>query len=93
MAALTLLQNTENWVLTQKDLNKIKSAETKFLGSVKDCSILDKINNGKIIKWLEIDSTTNKIIDSNGEKHAAKERKQAPKGSPRGKKKKKWINK
>lgn len=44
-----LLYGAETWVLRQ-DLNKIQSAQIKFLRSVKCCTILDKIRNEEVVE-------------------------------------------
>ena len=37
MAAPTIMYGSEIWAPVQKDLNKIQSAETKFLRNMKGC--------------------------------------------------------
>ena len=37
-----------------KHLNKVQAAEIRFLKSVKNCSVLDKINNEYIRKELKM---------------------------------------
>ena len=63
MISPILLYGSETWIQTQKYINKIQTAEMKFLRSIKGCSILGKIKNWEIRKELANGSITNIITE------------------------------
>jgi hypothetical protein len=56
MAAPILMYDSETWAHSQEEMNKIQTAEMRFLRKVKGCVRLDRIRNDGIradrIKYL-----------------------------------------
>jgi hypothetical protein len=48
VAAMMLMCGSETWVHSQKEMNKIQTAEMRFLRKVKGCTRLDRIINEDI---------------------------------------------
>ena len=59
----TLLYGCETWAPTKKQINRIQTAEMKFLRQVKGCTILDKIKKDDIRNELKVEPLYNKIGD------------------------------
>jgi hypothetical protein len=54
MAVPTLLYGSGNWMMTERGIQKLQTAEIQFLRSVKGCTRLDKI-------WKEDTSIRNEF--------------------------------
>ena len=63
MAILTLLYGCETWSPMKKLVNRIQTAEMRFLRQLKGCTILDKIKNDDIRNELKVEPLYNKIGD------------------------------
>lgn len=64
MATPVLMYGSETWTPTQTDLNKIQTAEMRFLRRVKGCSRLDHIRNQDIRNELHIYKLQEKITEN-----------------------------
>jgi hypothetical protein len=67
MAVSVGLYGSENWVLTEKDKNRIQAAEMRFLRSTIGVTRQDRLTNEAIRKTLSVNSlndTSNKYRDN-----------------------------
>jgi hypothetical protein len=63
MAVPVLLYGSEIWTLRERDWNRIKATEMKYLRTVKGCTRLDQIRNEDTRKELGISPLSEKIIE------------------------------
>jgi hypothetical protein len=61
MAICTGLYGSENWVLTEKDKNRIQAAEIRFLRSTIGVTRQDRLTSEAIRKTLNVSSLNNTI--------------------------------
>ena len=54
MAVPVALYGSEKWVLLQRDIRKVTSAELKFLRLVKVCMLRERINNAQVKRELQV---------------------------------------
>jgi hypothetical protein len=54
IARPTLLNGSETWLTTERDMTRLEAAEMRFIRSVKGYTRLDKIRSEFIRKELEI---------------------------------------
>jgi hypothetical protein len=67
MAAPIVMYGSETWVHSQKEMNRIQTAEMKFLRKVKRCSRLDRTSNEDIrveLRGLQIIETDGKTTST-----------------------------
>jgi hypothetical protein len=63
MAAPILMYGSETWAHSQKEMNKIQTAEMWFLRKVRGCTRLDRICNEDIRAELNIYIINERIMD------------------------------
>jgi hypothetical protein len=61
MAVFAGLYGSENWVLAEKDKNRIQAAEMRFLRSTMGVTRQDRLNNEAIRKTLNMNSLNDTI--------------------------------
>jgi uncharacterized protein YydD (DUF2326 family) len=61
MAVSAGLYGIENWVLTEKDKNRIQAAEMRFLRSTMGVTRQDRLTNEALRKTLNVNSLNNAI--------------------------------
>jgi hypothetical protein len=61
MAISAGLYGSENWVLTEKDKNRIQAAEMRFLGATLGVTRQDRLTNEAIRKTLKVDNLNDTI--------------------------------
>jgi hypothetical protein len=61
MAVSAGLYGSKNWVLTEKDKNKIQAAEMRFLRSTTEVTRQDRLSNEEIRKTLNVNSLNDTI--------------------------------
>jgi hypothetical protein len=66
MVAPILMYGSETWVHSQKEMNKIQTAEMLFLRKVKLCTRLDRIRNENIRTELNIYSSLSQYFYPGG---------------------------
>lgn len=61
MAVPILTYGSESWITTQKDTNKLQTAEMRFLRRIKGCTREDRLRNEAIREELQIYNINDKI--------------------------------